>query len=206
MKLLGLTGGIASGKSTVGRMIAAAGVPVIDADLLAREAVAPGSPGLAAIVERFGAAVVTAQGELDRRKVGALVFADEVARRALNAIVHPEVARLAAERLEALRVAGAHGWCVYEVPLLFENGLEAAMDATLLVAVPDDVQLRRLMQRDGLDENAARARVRAQMPQDEKRRRASVVIDNDGSLDDLARRLAAAWLQVTGETRTFLPA
>lgn len=199
MKLLGLTGGIASGKSTAGRMLARAGVPVIDADVLAREAVAAGSPGLAAVVARFGVDVLDASGALDRKKLGAVVFGDDDARRALNAIVHPEVARLAAERFEALRASGAHAWCVYEVPLLFENGLDAAMDATILVAVDDAVQLQRVMARDGLDEAAARARVRAQMPQDEKRRRATVVVPNDGALADLAENLAAAWQRVTGD-------
>ena len=144
--------------------------------------------------------MLDAAGALDRKKLGAVVFGDDVARRALNAIVHPEVARLAAERFEALRADGTHAWCVYEVPLLFENGLDAAMDATVVVAVADDEQLRRVMARDGLDDAAARARIRAQMPQDEKRRRATVVVENDGSLDDLARGLADAWRHVTGET------
>jgi dephospho-CoA kinase len=198
MKVLGLTGGIASGKSTAGRMLAAAGVPVIDADVLARQAVAPGSAGLRAVVDRFGDGVLAADGTLDRKGLGALVFGDDDARRALNAIVHPEVARLAAEQLEALRTTGRHTWCVYEVPLLFENGLDAAMDATLLVAVPDVVQVARVMARDGLDEAAARARIRAQMPQDEKRRRATVVVENDGTVDELASRLRAAWTSVTG--------
>jgi dephospho-CoA kinase len=206
MKLVGLTGGIASGKSTAGRMLARAGVPVVDADVLAREAVAPGSVGLAAIVQRFGPQVLDGTGALDRKQLGAVVFGDDDARRALNAVVHPEVARLAAERFEALRADGRHGWCVYEVPLLFENGLDAAMDATILVAVDDDEQLRRIQRRDGLDEQQARARVRAQMPQRDKRQRATIVVDNDGSLDELARRLAEAWRRVTGEVVVFAAA
>jgi len=203
MKILGLTGGIGSGKSTVGRMLAAAGIPVIDADVLAREAVAPGSPGLAGIVERFGEGVLDAAGGLDRKALGARVFADDDARRALNALVHPAVARLAAERFAALRDADVHAWCVYEVPLLFESGLDAMMDATLLIAAPEDVQRRRVMDRDGLDAGAARARIAAQMPQDEKRQRADVVVDNDGSLAILAARLGEAWRAVTGEDRAF---
>jgi dephospho-CoA kinase len=203
VQVIGLTGGIASGKSTAGRMLAAAGVPVIDADVLAREAVAAGSPGLRAVVERFGATVLDAAGALDRQRLGAIVFGDDDARRALNAIVHPEVARLAAERFATLRSSGQHAWCVYEVPLLFENGLEAAMAATILVAVPDAVQLARVRQRDGLAEDAARARIRAQMPQDEKRRRATVVVENDADLPTLAARLSAAWERVTGEQRTL---
>jgi dephospho-CoA kinase len=199
MKLIGLTGGIASGKSTVGRLLRDSGVLVIDADVLARDAVAPGSEGLAAIRARFGDGVLDADGSLDRKALGAIVFGDDDARRALNAIVHPEVARLAAERLGALREAG-HAVAVYEVPLLFENGLDAMMDATILVACPEDVQLQRVMARDGLDESAARSRVAAQMPLAEKRRRARVVIENDGSLDDLKARTAAAWADATGLT------
>lgn len=199
MKLVGLTGGIASGKSTVGHMLRDAGVDVIDADVLAREAVAPGTVGLAAVHERFGDAVISSDGTLNRPILGALVFVDDGARRDLNAIVHPEVARLAAERLQALREAGATV-AVYEVPLLFENGLDAVMDTTILVACPDDVQLARIMARDGLNEAQAQARVAAQMPLAQKRLRAAFVIENDGDLDQLRRRLRETWLAATGLT------
>ncbi|MBI1946742.1 MAG: dephospho-CoA kinase [Deltaproteobacteria bacterium] len=204
MKLIGLTGGIASGKSVVARMLAAAGVPVVDADLLAREAVAQGSEGLRAVVARFGAGVVAPDGALDRGALAAVVFADPVARRELNAIVHPEVARLAAERLDALRCGGAPV-AVYEVPLLFENDLEQAMDATLLVAAPEATQLARMATRDRLDDDAARARLAAQLPLAEKRRRATAVIENDGSLPELAARLRVAWRSVTGDDVAFAP-
>ena len=199
MKLVGLTGGIASGKSTVGKMLRDAGIEVIDADVLARDAVAPGSAGLAAIHERFGDAVLSSDGSLNRPILGALVFVDDGARRDLNAIVHPEVARLAAERLSALREAGVDV-AVYEVPLLFENGLDAVMDTTILVACPDDVQLARIMARDGLNEAQAKARVAAQMPLAQKRQRAAFVIENDGDLDQLRRRLRETWLAATGLT------
>lgn len=204
MKLIGLTGGIASGKSVVGRMLRAAGVPVIDADQLARDAVAPGSPGLERIVERFGDTMLLPDGALDRKKLGEVVFADDRARRDLNAIVHPRVAELAVERVAALRDAGAPV-AVYEVPLLFENGLEGMMDATLLVAASDEVQHRRLMARDGIDDAAARARMNAQMPLAEKRRRATRVLENDGTLDELARQLRAAWRDLAGEDVSFRP-
>ncbi len=199
MKLIGLTGGIASGKSAVGRMLARAGVPVIDADQLARDAVAPGTQGLADVVARFGAGVLAPDGTLDRKKLGAIVFADDDARRDLNAITHPRVAVLALERLDALRQAGAPV-AVYEVPLLFENGLETMMDATLLVAAPIEVQLRRMRERDGLDDAAARARIAAQMPLDDKRRRATAVIDNAGALTDTEAQLRDAWRALTGTT------
>ena len=197
MKLIGLTGGIASGKSTVGRLLQRAGVDVIDADVLAREAVGVGSVGLAAIRARFGDDVMAADGGLDRKALGAIVFADESARRDLNAIVHPEVARLAADRLTSLRDRGVDV-AVYEVPLLFENGLDAMMDATILVACPEAVQLQRLMGRDGLSNDAAHARIASQMPLEEKRRRAGFVIENDGSLDALAAQTARVWREATG--------
>jgi dephospho-CoA kinase len=197
MKLIGLTGGIASGKSTVGTLLQRAGVDVIDADVLAREAVAVGSVGLDAIRARFGDVVIAADGSLDRQALGAIVFADESARRDLNAIVHPEVARRAADRLASLRDRGVDV-AVYEVPLLFENGLDAMMDATILVACPEEVQLQRLMVRDGLSSDAAHARIASQMPLEEKRRRAGFVIENDGSLDALAAQTARVWREATG--------
>jgi dephospho-CoA kinase len=198
MKLIGLTGGIASGKSTAGKMLAAAGVAVIDADVLARDAVAVGSPGLAAVVERFGSEVLLPDGSLDRKQLGSIVFQNDEARRALNQIVHPEVGRLAGARLDQLRAAGVDV-AVYEVPLLFENGLDAAMDATVLVACSDAVQLQRTMQRDSLDEASARARISSQMSLADKRKRAKVVVENDGSLADLAAGLADAFFVVTGQ-------
>lgn len=197
MKLIGLTGGIASGKSAVARMLRARGVPVIDADQLARDVVAPGTDGLRAIVERFGAGVLLDDGTLDRKKLGAVVFGDDAARRDLNAITHPRVAQLAMEKLEALRASGAPV-AVYEVPLLFENNLEGMMDATVLVAARDDVQLARLMARDGIDEAAARARMNAQMPLAEKRKRATFVLENDGTLGDAERQLDEIWSRVAG--------
>ena len=202
MDLIGLTGGIGSGKSTVADMLREAGVDVIDADQLAREAVAPGSEGLRDVVARFGAGILDDQGALDRKKLGDVVFQDEEARRALNAIVHPRVAALAAERVQELAAKG-RARVVYEVPLLFENGLDAAMRATVVVYVDEDTQLRRLMARDGSGEAAARARMSAQMSLEEKRRRASYVIDNRGSLEDTARQLREVWRELTGEDVPF---
>lgn len=196
MRLFGLTGGIASGKSAVGRMLRGAGVAVIDADVLAREAVAPGSPGLSDVIARFGP-LLDDSGALDRKKLGAIVFADDAARRDLNAIVHPRVGELALLRLAALRESGVDV-AVYEVPLLFESGLEGMMDATVLVAAPLDLQRERLKARDGIDDDAANARIAAQMPLDEKRKRATVIIENAGTLDDLARAVRGAWRTLTG--------
>lgn len=204
MDLIGLTGGIGSGKSTVARMLRQAGVDVIDADQLARDAVAPGSEGLREVVARFGEGILDPSGALDRKKLGDVVFHDEDARRALNAIVHPRVAMLAAERVQALAEQGRER-VVYEVPLLFENGLDGAMRATIVVYVDEETQLRRLMARDGSSEEGARARMSAQMPLEEKRRRASYVIDNGGGLEETARQLREVWRDLTGEDVAFRP-
>lgn len=198
MQLIGLTGGIASGKSTISRWLREAGIPVVDADELAREVVAPGTPGLQSVVRHFGEGILTPEGCLDRAALGALVFDDEVARLALNRIVHPRIAELARERLDTLARAG-HTVVVYEAPLLFENRLEDSMDATILVAVPEEIQIQRLMVRDGLEHSAAQARVQAQMPLREKRARATRVIDNAGDLADTAAQLVNTWLAVTGQ-------
>lgn len=205
MLLVGLTGGIASGKSTVGRMLAKAGIPVVDADVLAREAVAPGTDGLRAVVARFGSGVLAPDGSLDRKALGAIVFHDVEARRDLNAIVHPRVAQLAVEKLDALRAAGTHDVAVYEVPLLFENGLEGMMDRTLLVAVPPEVQRARLMARDNAGPVDADARIASQMSLDEKRKRADYVLENDGTVDETARRLADVWRAISGRSIAFAP-
>lgn len=179
--LFGLTGGIGSGKSTVGRRFAARGVPVIDADQLAREVVAPGSEGLAEIVARFGPAVLSPAGELDRKALAARVFADDAERRALNALTHPRVGRRFAELREELERRGEALAC-YEVPLLFENRLEEAFRPVVVVAVPEPIQVERAAARDGADPAEIRARIRAQLPLAEKTARADHVIDNSGEL------------------------
>lgn len=199
--IIGLTGGIASGKSTVANLLREKGVVVVDADVLARDAVAKGSDGLAQIAVAFGDAVLTESGELDRAKMGEIVFGDEEKRKMLNAIVHPEVARLFGEHLMALAEKGVKRM-VYEVPLLFENNLDAMMTATLLVATDEERQIKRMKERDGLDESAARARINAQMPLAEKRKRATFVIDNTASLDALSAQVDAVWTQLTSEDRS----
>lgn len=195
MKLIGLTGGIASGKSTVGRWLAAAGIPVVDSDQLSRDAVAPGSPGLAAVVERFGRGMLTHTGELNRPALGDLIFHDEEARTALNGIMHPAIAGLARDRLSALAEQGVE-WAVYEVPLLFENRLEGMFDVIVLVAAREEDQVRRVLRRDGLDFNKARARLATQMPLAEKRQRATIVIENDSDLATLAQRASSTFSTV----------
>lgn len=178
--VLGITGGIASGKSTVGDMFRKRGAPVVSADQLAREVVLPGSPTLARLVERFGKKILAADGSLARETLARLIFADETARADLNAITHPAIAALAEERLAQLRNCGAT-LVAYEAPLLFEAGAEGRVDQVLLVWVEPQVQLQRLMARDGLAETEARIRIAAQMPLAEKAARADFVIDNSGS-------------------------
>lgn len=185
--LFGLTGGLASGKSTVAARFRARGVPVIDADRLAREVVAPGSEGLRRVVEAFGQGVLDERGGLDRARVGALVFGDDARRRQLNAIVHPRIAQLTAERASELARAG-HRVACYEAALLVEGGLADAFRPLVVVAAPEELQLARAMARDGLTEEAARARLAAQLPLADKLRVADHVIENAGDLASTERR------------------
>ncbi len=182
MVVFGLTGGIGSGKSTVARRFRERGLAVIDADELAREVVEPGTPGLAAVVARFGIEVLADDGTLDRKRLAARVFGDETARRDLNAITHPRVGALSVERTNELRERGEPLAC-YEVPLLFENGLDKVCRPVVLVKTSVDTQVARAMTRDGATEAEVRARVQAQMPLEEKVLLSDHVIDNDGPLE-----------------------
>lgn len=190
LRVFGLTGGIGSGKSTVATLLRERGVPVVDADELAREAVAPGSAGLAEVVAAFGPEVLGADGGLDRKRVGALVFADSSARKRLNGITHPIVRRLSQERFADLDRQGVN-LAAYDVPLLFEVGLESALRPVVVVAVSEATQLARVLGRDGMSEGEARARIAAQLPMAEKRAKADFVLENDGSREELARQLDA---------------
>lgn len=186
-RVFGLTGGLGSGKSTVAAHFRRRGLPVIDADALARDVVAPGSPGLAEIAREFGPDVL--QGEaLDRAKLAGLVFADPEARRRLEHITHPRIQALRDERLRELAARGEPLVC-YEVPLLFEKGLEPGLRPVVVVHVPEALQLERARRRDQASEAMTRARLAAQLPLDEKAARADHVIDNSG---ELAATLAAA--------------
>ncbi len=192
---LGLTGNIASGKSTVAAHFARLGARVIDADTLAREAVAPGTPGLAAVVDRFGPDILDRTGALDRPALRRRVFADREARTALEAIVHPEVGRLRAERAREAEAAGVRV-LVDEIPLLFEAGLAEEFDAIVFVDAPAGERLRRLMQDRGLSEADARAMMSSQADAAPKRARATWVIDNDGSRDALLAAVESVWQDI----------
>jgi dephospho-CoA kinase len=195
MRLIGVTGGIATGKSTVDRMLAVHGATVIDADELAREAVRPGERTLEQVASRFGPDVIRPDGTLDRSRVGAIVFADEAARRDLERITHPRIIELMQERIAAA-LAGPAPLVAVDVPLLFENAREAMFEGVLLVYAPRDVQLRRLHERNGLDEAAALQRLAAQLPIDEKRDRATWIIDNGDGLDATSRAVDRWWESV----------
>jgi dephospho-CoA kinase len=184
VRLFGLTGSIGAGKSTVARLLAREGVPVIDADQLAREVVRPGQPALRDIAARFGPFVVRPDGTLDRKALGARIFADAEERKALNAIVHPRIAQASAAQVAALSEAG-HRAAVYEAALIVENGLDRGLDGLIVVTAPEEVQLARLVLRDGLTEAEARARLAAQLPVAEKLNRATFVIDNRGAPAEL---------------------
>ena len=198
MLLVALTGNIASGKSTVARLFAERGFPVVDADQLAREAVAPGASALAAIRARWGDGILDRDGALDRAALRRLVFGDAAQRRALEAIVHPEVARLRDLRLDDLRQRGAP-IAILEIPLLFEAGLEGTVDRIVLVDAPREVRRARLVASRGLDAAEADAMLDAQADSATKRARAHHVIDNGGSpvtlgeqVDRVAAELEAA--------------
>ena len=192
MRIIGLTGGIASGKSTVARMLERLGAAVIDADLLAREVVMPGEPAHHAIVEAFGPEVLQPDGTIDRQRLGQIVFADPASRRRLEEITHPAIGRRAEELLAALRAAGTEV-AVYMAALLIEAKVTSRVHEVWVVYVDRDTQLKRLMERDGMGRDEARARIGAQMPMEEKARRGVVVIDNSGDLHRTEEQVTAAW-------------
>ena len=190
MRRVALTGGIATGKSHVRARFEKLGVPTVDADVLARQAVAPGSPGLAAVTARFGRGVLAADGSLDRRKVGAIVFADPEARHDLERIVHP-IVQAAMEGWFAALDAERHPFAVADIPLLYETGREREFDAVIVTACDPEMQVRRIVHRDGLTEAEAQQRIAAQLPLEEKVRRADFVIRTDGTVEDTDREVDA---------------
>ena len=183
---IGLTGGIASGKSSVGRLLAAQGLPLLDADVYAREALAPGSTGAGAVLGRYGAGVQAPGGEIDRSALGRIVFGDGAERRWLEQLLHPVVRACFEAQLQEL---AAEPVVVLVVPLLFEAGLETLCSEVWLVDCDETQQLQRLMARDGLGEADARARIAAQWPLARKRQLADVVLDNRGGPEQLAAQV-----------------
>ncbi len=190
---VGLTGGIACGKSTVAAMFVELGAHLVDTDLLARQAVEPGSPGLAEIVAAFGPKVLGPEGGLDRRGLRAVVFGDEDARRRLNAIVHPRVRELVDGEVARWRVADPGGIVLVDVPLLFESGWAGRFAAVVLVYAPRRLQLARLMARDRVGRPEAEAALAAQMDIEQKRGLAQFVVDNSGAITDTHSQVRAVW-------------
>lgn len=183
---VGLTGGIASGKSTVSSILRELGAVVIDADQIAREVVARGTPGLAAVVEAFGPEMLTPDGELDRPRMGALVFGDEAARRRLEGIVHPLVFERYAEQEAA---APADAIVVHDIPLLVESGRAGEFDAVIVVDAPEELQLERMVRDRGWTEDEGRARIAAQATREQRRAVATFLIENTGTREDLRQRV-----------------
>jgi dephospho-CoA kinase len=195
MLVIGLTGNIASGKSTVAQLFAERGATLIDADRLAREAVEVGRPAFDAIIARWGRGILAADGSLDRALLRQIVFDQPEELEALNAIVHPEVARLRDAEIAAARARGDR-ICVCDIPLLFERHLAEQFDRIVLVDAPRPVRLERLLRDRGLTHTEAMKMIAAQMPAELKRARADFVIDNDGSLSELVRRVDEVWSEL----------
>jgi dephospho-CoA kinase len=188
MKRVGLTGGIATGKSVVRAELEKLGIPTIEADVVAREVVAPGTPALIAIIARFGNGVVDETGALDRRRLGSIVFADEAARRDLERIVHPAVKAAIDSWLDSA-ARDRHNLAVAVIPLLYETGRERDFNVVITTACNADEQLRRVMSRDALTEAQARQRIAAQLSTEERVRRADFAIWTDGTLENTRRQL-----------------
>lgn len=198
IRVVGLTGGIATGKSSVARFLIERGAEVIDADELSRLAVRPGSPALRRIVERFGREVLLPDGSLDRGKMRTLVFGNDDNRRELERIVHPEIRALAEERIAAAAERGDR-IVFYMAPLLIEAGVTDRVDEIWVVTLRPEIQLKRLMERDGIGPEDARKIIDSQMPLAEKERHGRVVIDNSGTPEETERLVAAVWEREMGE-------
>lgn len=192
---IGLTGGIACGKSTVAAMLVQRGAILIDADQIAREVVLPGSPALALVAERFGLGVLQEDGSLNRKALGEIVFRDEAARKDLEGLLHPRIRALMRERMETAERLTPDKLVVVDVPLLFESKLAYMFEETLLVYIPPELQLVRLQARDGITRQQAQSRLAAQMPIDDKRRLADRVIDNSGTIAETERQVDEYWIR-----------
>jgi dephospho-CoA kinase len=198
VRRVALTGGIATGKSHVRAQFEKLGVPTIDADTLAREAVAIGTPGLAAVIERFGRDVLAPSGALDRQKLASIVFMDPVARRDLEAIVHPEVQRATDAWFDSLDPA-RYSIAIADIPLLYEVGRDRDFDAVSVTAVDPETQVQRVIRRDGASDDEARLRLAAQLPIDEKVKRADFVIRTDGTFEQTNEQVRAVLEQLQAD-------
>jgi dephospho-CoA kinase len=193
--IIGLTGGIATGKSTVSSLLVRRGAHLVDADQIAREVVEPGSPVLNKVAERFGQAVLLDDGSLNRKELGAIVFNDASARKDLEALLHPPIRALIKKRMNSYDKQDPEGLTVVDIPLLYESRLDVILDFSeiMVVYVPVSIQLERLSSRDNLTEDEARKRLAAQMDIEDKKRRADIVIDNSGTLQQTEEQLDEFW-------------
>ncbi|MFF1572103.1 dephospho-CoA kinase [Leifsonia sp. NPDC058292] len=198
MQLIGLTGGIASGKSTIARRLAEHGAVVVDADRIAREVVEPGEPALAAIAQRFGPSVLSADGSLDRPALGAIVFGDPDALQALNGITHPAVLRTSTARFEQAAAQNPDAVVVYDVPLLVESANAYPFDLVVVAHAAADTRVRRLVELRGMEQAEAERRIRSQATDEERLAVADVVIDTDGSLEQTLAQTDALWERLSG--------
>lgn len=199
MHVIGLTGGIASGKSTVSRHLAKLGAIILDADQIAREIVAPGKPALQEIVKEFGEDVLLPDGSLDRSRLGKLVFADKAKRDRLNQITHPKIFAEIRERIAKLRESYdcLHRVVVIDAPLLIEAGFVPLVESVWLVAVDEETQIKRLMERDGYSREEAEARLKSQMPLEQKLAYADHIIQNTGTVEETIARVNELWNRLT---------
>jgi dephospho-CoA kinase len=195
MLLVGLTGGLGAGKSTVARLLAERGAVVVDADELARRALEPGTSGFEQVCDLFGREVLDPQGRIDRRELAARVFADEGKRRALESITHPEVFRLLADTVEAHR--GTDAVVVFDAPLIIETGFHEAVDVLVVVTAPEEAQVERVVRERGMSEGEARARIAAQVGEARRHELADLTISNDGDLEQLRSRVDELWRELT---------
>lgn len=192
---IGLTGGIASGKSTVSRLLVERGALLVDADRIAREIVLPGSPALDQIADRFGADMLLPDGSLDRKRLGNVVFSDAAARKALEEITHPAIRQEMMTQMRRLEEEHPQSLVVVDVPLLYESGLTDRFEEIVVVYVPQAIQLERLMRRDGLSEAEASERLLSQWDIEMKRERADYVIDNSNGIEETRQQVEQFWLQ-----------
>lgn len=195
MNLIGLTGGIATGKSAVAEMFRQLGMTIIDLDVLARKVVEPGLPAYNDVVKRFGRDILCPEGAIDREKLGGIVFNDKSARRDLEAITHPRVIELMMKMVREAEEKGA-GPIMVDIPLLMEIGPVSWIETVVLVYADPETQLRRLMERDQCDKERAQARINSQMPIVEKKEKADIVIDNSGALEDTRKQVLEAWEKI----------
>jgi len=190
---LGLTGGIACGKSTVADMLKARGAILIDADVIAREVVEPGQPALQQLAQHFGQEIILSDGRLDRKALGGIVFGDEAKRKELNNILHPSIRREIQSRMHKYAFSDPDKLIVVDIPLLYESGYDSMFEQIMVVYVPREIQLKRLMHRDGFTPSEAEARLNTQMPIEDKKNLADVLIDNSGNLDTTEAQIEAFW-------------